>query len=125
MQPYDSLPTGTPITLNNVLFETGSSSLLPESYPTLQELVSFMKNNPEVKVDILGHTDNQGDSAMNMELSQARAEAVVEYLVSKGVERARLKAKGSGAKKPIAPNDSEDGRKKNRRVEFIIHKEQK
>ncbi len=124
MLPYDSLPTGTPIALNNVLFETGCSSLLTESYPTLQELATFMKNNPEVKVDILGHTDNQGDSTMNMNLSRSRAEAVVNYIISNGIDPSRLNATGFGATKPIAGNDSEQGRQKNRRVEIVIIRKQ-
>lgn len=84
---FDSIKSGEAVVLNNVLFETESSMLLHDSYFVLDSVAHYMQNNLSVTAEISGHTDNQGDSAMNMKLSQARAEAVVDYLVSKGIWR--------------------------------------
>lgn len=117
---FDTLNPGSPVVLNDVLFEIGSSVLLPQSFPSLNEVAEFMKSNIGVKVEIRGHTDNQGDSAMNMQLSRARAEAVVNYLVGKDIDPLRLTAVGFGDTQPVTDNKNEEGRMKNRRVEFII-----
>jgi len=122
--PYDSLPTGTPIALNNVLFETGSSNLLLESFPSLNEVVVYMNENPDVSIEIRGHTDNQGDSAMNLDLSRSRATSVAYYIRDKGIDNTRLSAVGFGDTLPIADNNTEEGRQKNRRVEIVIIRKQ-
>jgi OOP family OmpA-OmpF porin len=96
--------------------------MLPQSYPELDLVVSFLKANPSVKIELAGHTDNRGIPAQNVKLSQARAEKVKEYLVSKGVEGKRVSGKGYGGAKPIANNEDEETRKLNRRVEFVIKK---
>ena len=86
----------------------------------LDRVINFMNKNPAIKVEIDGHTDSVGSEAYNMRLSQARARAVVEYLVKHGINRDRLVAKGFGEGKPVAPNTTPEGRAKNRRVEFRI-----
>ena len=104
-----------------VLFDTGKSTLKPESDKLLNEIATIMKDHPEVKkVTVEGHTDNVGGAALNRRLSQARANAVMAALVKLGVEKNRLEAKGFGPSRPIAPNDTAEGRDANRRVEFVI-----
>jgi CubicO group peptidase (beta-lactamase class C family)/outer membrane protein OmpA-like peptidoglycan-associated protein len=110
------------IVLKNVLFETGKSTLLKESYEALDTLVKQLQLNKTMKIEICGHTDNVGDSISNQKLSEERAKAVVDYLISKNIDKSRLSYKGFGSEQPIASNDTEEGRKKNRRVEFIILK---
>ncbi len=104
-----------------VFFETGKSAIRPESLGLLDEVAAALKANPDVKrVVIEGHTDSKGAKLKNAKLSQGRAEAVRAYLVEKGVEPARLQAKGFGASRPIADNGTPKGREENRRVEFVI-----
>lgn len=104
-----------------VFFDTGKTTIKPESYSLLDEVAQTLKDHPEVKhVSIEGHTDNVGSSKTNTRLSKGRAEAVRAYLVKKGVPAATLDAKGYGPSKPIADNKTPEGREKNRRVEFMI-----
>jgi OmpA-OmpF porin, OOP family len=110
----------TKFTLDNVHFETAKSILQPSSYAELNEIVEYMKLNPMQVIEIAGHTDNVGQDADNLKLSQARAESVKNYLLKKGVSAARLKAKGYGASQPVSDNDSEEGRQKNRRTEVRL-----
>ena len=119
LQPVE---VGTTVNLNDVLFEQGKTNLLPQSYPELDLVVSFLKSNPRVKIELAGHTDNRGIPAQNVKLSQARVDKVKSYLVSKGVEAKRINGKGYGGMKPVASNDSEESRQLNRRVEFTIKK---
>ena len=119
LQPVE---IGTTVNLNNVLFEQGKTNLLPESYPELDVIVSFLKSNPRVKIELAGHTDNRGIPGQNVKLSQARVDKVKAYLVSKGVEGKRISGKGYGGSKPVASNDTEESRQLNRRVEFTIKK---
>ena len=84
----------------------------------LDEAVSILKENPEVKVEIDGHTDNRGPATYNMNLSERRAKAIMKYFVDKGVEAERFTVKGFGLTKPAASNDTKEGRAKNRRVEL-------
>lgn len=116
------LEVGTTVNLKNVLFEQGKTMLLSESYPELDLVVSFLKRNSNVKIELAGHTDNRGIPAQNVKLSQARVDKVKEYMISKGIDRKRITGKGYGGSKPIASNDSEETRQLNRRVEFIIRK---
>lgn len=111
---------GETITLSNIFFETDKSTLLSESYPSLDRLVQFMQERPQIRIAIMGHTDNVGTDQYNTNLSDARAKAVAEYLRSKSIDAARFTAKGFGESKPIATNDTEEGRQQNRRVEFTI-----
>lgn len=104
-----------------IYFETGKSRLLPQSNQMLDVVAEFLKKHPELKrVLIEGHTDSTGPMALNMNLSQARAESVRRYLISKKVSASRLSAKGYGPTRPVASNDTPEGREKNRRVEFTI-----
>jgi outer membrane protein OmpA-like peptidoglycan-associated protein len=106
-----------------IFFEFGKARILPVSYPLLDEIARVMIENPDLVVEVQGHTDNKGSYNFNMKLSQDRANAVREYLIKKGVEPERLKAVGYGPTKPIADNSTEEGRAKNRRVEFVIIKQ--
>jgi OmpA-OmpF porin, OOP family len=110
----------TKFTLDNVHFETAKSILQPSSYAELNEIVEYMKLNPQQVIEIAGHTDNVGQDADNLKLSQARAESVKNYLIKKGVAAARLKAKGYGATQPVADNSTDEGRQKNRRTEVRL-----
>jgi outer membrane protein OmpA-like peptidoglycan-associated protein len=105
---------------NNIEFETGKAILRETCFDELNELVELMNKKPEWKLLIEGHTDNVGKPAANLKLSQDRAQALVNYLVSKGINKARLIAKGYGDKKPIASNKTPEGRAKNRRVEMKV-----
>ncbi|RXK87419.1 flagellar motor protein MotB [Filimonas effusa] len=114
--------------LRNVYYEFAKADIRPESFASLDDVVDFLKKNTDVKAEIGGHTDNKGSDELNLRLSEARAVNVVNYLVSKGIEKNRLIAKGYGATQPIAPNVNEDGsdnpegREKNRRTEMKILK---
>ncbi len=104
-----------------VFFDTGKATIQQRSYGLLDDVAAALKDHPEVqKVIIEGHTDNKGGAAKNLALSKARAESVRKYLVTKGVEKKRLAARGFGAKRPVADNKTEAGREENRRVEFVI-----
>ncbi len=121
----DSLFIDSTFRMENVFYDYDKASLKPESGAELEKLINLMKDNPSIDVEIAAHTDGKGDDAYNMNLSQQRAEAVVQYLISSGIERSRLTAKGYGETKPVAPNtvngkDSEVNRAKNRRTEFRI-----
>lgn len=106
--------------LKNIYFEYDKAVLLPESNKSLNELLEQMNAQPTLKIKIKGHTSTEGDSAYNLKLSQNRAKAVRAYLVKNGVEAPRIQYQGYGETVPIGPNDSEDNRAINRRVEFEI-----
>ncbi|MBA4849721.1 OmpA family protein [Emticicia sp. BO119] len=108
--------------LDKVYFNTGESGLLPESFEQLNGLLKMMKNSPTMTIIIEGHTDNIGDPGQNKRLSLERAFNVREYLISKGIAGKRIQFKGYGDTKPIADNATEEGKKLNRRVEFVILK---
>lgn len=119
LQPVE---IGTTVNLKDVLFEQGKTNLLSQSYPELDLVVSFLKANPKVRIELSGHTDNRGIPSQNVKLSQARVDKVKAYLVTKGIEGRRVTGKGYGGSKPIASNDTEETRQFNRRVEFTIKK---
>ncbi len=100
-------------------FETGRSDIKPESQPIIDQLSTMLKQNPTLKISIEGHTDNVGSDIANQQLSESRAKSVMNALVSNGIEVSRLKYKGWGQSKPIADNNTEEGRAKNRRVEIL------
>ena len=104
---------------NNILFETAKATLKPESMDEIQKVAEYMKKNPSVRFEVQGHTDNQGSDAVNDPLSQQRAEAVVKALEGLGVDGFNLRAVGKGSHEPVADNKTDEGRAKNRRVEFI------
>jgi OOP family OmpA-OmpF porin len=101
-----------------VLFDFDSAEVKSEAFPMLDEAISILKKNSEMKVEIDGHTDNRGPAAYNMKLSERRAKSIMQYFVDQGVEAERLTTKGFGFTKPAASNDTKQGRAKNRRVEF-------
>lgn len=112
---------GTSKTLRNIFYEFGKATFTTASYEELNKMVSFLEANPKVNVEIAGHTDNVGAAAYNKNLSQIRANKVVDYLTGKGIDRRRLDAVGYGEERPIVSNDDEVmGREINRRVEFIV-----
>jgi outer membrane protein OmpA-like peptidoglycan-associated protein len=111
---------------DKVYFDTGKSKIQPRSFPLLNQIARILIEHPDVKrVVVEGHTDSQGSAAANRALSQARAEAVKKYLVQRGVEAARLEARGYGPDRPVADNGTAAGREQNRRVEFVIATEEK
>ncbi len=110
-------------TLDNVYFDTGKSTLRPESFKELNELVEFMKLKKSLVIEIAGHTDNVGKPDANVKLSNDRANAVRSYLVKNGIDGVRLTAKGYGDASPIASNDTDAGKQKNRRTEVRVLKE--
>ena len=111
---------GQVIVMQNVFFETGSAALLPGSIPELKKLVLTLKSNPNMKIEITGHTDNVGTDDANMTLSEARARKVYDYLITGGIDRSRLTYSGKGETQPIADNNTAEGRRQNRRTEFSV-----
>jgi outer membrane protein OmpA-like peptidoglycan-associated protein len=104
----------------NILFKFASDELLPSSFKPLNEVVSIMNEEKELKLNIEAHADNRGTTERNMMWSERRAKAVAEYFISKGINKERLTYKGYGDTKPLADNATEEGRSKNRRVELYI-----
>jgi OmpA-OmpF porin, OOP family len=103
-----------------IYFDTGKSTIKPESAQAISEIAKLLKGDPSLKVHVVGHTDNEGSVESNIKLSQDRAEAVIQVLVrDHGIAPARLRAYGCGQFAPVASNDSEEGRAKNRRVELV------
>ncbi len=111
---------GEIIRLNNIFFDSGKYDLLSESNAELDKLFKVLKDNKKLIIEIAGHTDAVGADKDNLQLSNNRANAVMNYLISKGVSKERLTAKGYGETKFIASNDTEEGKQLNRRVEFLI-----
>ncbi len=103
-----------------VLFQTGRSRILPESYSILNSVAQVLRDYPSIKVRIEGHTDSQGSDTLNKKLSQERAQAVFDYLVGQGIQGGRMAPEGFGEEKPIDTNRTAEGRANNRRVEFHI-----
>ncbi|MGB9742565.1 MAG: OmpA family protein [bacterium] len=120
---FELVAKGMVLTLKGVYFELGKATLRTESYPALMEAAQIMKENPDIVVEIRGHTCNLGSEDYNRILSEKRAYAVMNFLVQYGgIDPKRLSAKGLGESQPIASNDTEEGRQLNRRVEFVIVK---
>ncbi len=111
---------GKETVLNNIFFDTDKYEIKKISKPELNRIASFLEENPEIKITINGHTDNQGAESYNKELSTKRAQAVYKYLINSGINEQRLKYLGFGQSKPIATNDTQEGRQKNRRIAFEI-----
>ena len=117
-----AIAENTTIELNNLFFDFDKAILKPESGPELDRIVALMKDKPSIEIEIVGHTDNAGPDSYNLKLSERRAKAVVAYLSKKGVAKGRTKAQFFGETKPVETNETEEGREKNRRVEFKILK---
>ena len=120
--PLEPIQEGAAIVLNNVFFDYNQYTLKTTSKMELNKLVALLMSNPNMQVEIGGHTDNKGGKDFNQRLSENRAKAVYEYLISKGIEQARLSYKGYNFSQPVADNATEEGRAKNRRTEFKILK---
>ena len=104
----------------NIYFASGKYTLLSKSFKGLDEVAEIMKENPDTKLEIEGHTDNTGSDVLNQKLSENRAAAVKAYLVKKGVDESRLNSAGFGPSMPVADNKTPAGRQKNRRVEMKL-----
>lgn len=114
------IEVGKSVVLRNIFFDTGKYDLRPESKTELERLESILRENPQIRMEISGHTDNVGSDENNQLLSENRAKAVVEYLIEAGIERARLTYMGYGESQPVASNDTPEGRQENRRTAFKI-----
>jgi outer membrane protein OmpA-like peptidoglycan-associated protein len=116
------IEVGETVKLNNVFFEAGLAVLKPESFPELDRLVRILEENPGIYIELAGHTDAKGSAETLMKLSKDRVDAVKAYLVKKNISGDRITGQGYGATKPVAPSDTEENSKLNRRVEFKIMK---
>ena len=109
--------------VDDILFEHASADLKEDSEPVLDRLANLLKDRPEIRIEVQGHTDNTGTPTQNMALSEARARSVIVSLISRGIAAERVASKGFGESQPVAPNNTEEGRAKNRRVEIKIIRE--
>ena len=114
------MESGAKMVIDNILFNTGKATLMPESFASLNKLVTLLRENPGVKIEVSGHTDNTGSAATNKTLSKNRALTVRNYLISQGIAGERVSYEGYGFDRPIEPNNTEAGRAANRRVEIEI-----
>ena len=105
--------------LQQIHFQTGKAVIRPESLPIVDAVAEVMQQNPKLKIEVQGHTDNKGAKKMNKDLSEKRAASVMAALVARGIDRTRLRSHGYGMERPIVPNDTEQNRALNRRVQFI------
>jgi outer membrane protein OmpA-like peptidoglycan-associated protein len=127
VDPSDDVPkkeelkveVGQAIVLDGIVFASGSAEINPASEGILEKAYNTLALNPEIEVEIQGHTDNSGRKAANVKLSQRRADAVKAYLVAKGIDGARIKTRGFGPEKPLTPNTTPEGKQRNRRIEFF------
>jgi outer membrane protein OmpA-like peptidoglycan-associated protein len=116
---YKRPPVRAPFVLKGVHFDTGTAVVRDESASRLDLVVDFMKRRKSAVVEISGHTDNVGNAKKNKALSLKRAQACRDYLIYKGIEGSRITAVGFGGERPVAPNDSDDNRQLNRRIEVV------
>jgi len=116
---YDRVMQDGKIVANGIRFDVGKASLRPESMGIINEVADLMEEHSDLKFSIEGHTDSDGDEALNMELSQKRAESVMKEMIQLGIAEDRLQAKGWGESKPLTGNASPEDKATNRRVEFV------
>jgi outer membrane protein OmpA-like peptidoglycan-associated protein len=128
LNPADDVPpkkeelkveVGAAIVLEGIVFNTGKADITPESAEKIEKAYNTLAGNPAIEVEIRGYTDNVGKPASNVKLSAARAKAVREYLIKKGIDGKRITSKGFGQEHPIAPNTTPEGKQQNRRIEFF------
>lgn len=117
---FADLKLNQAIQLDKVYFDQSSFVLRAESFPQLDKLAKTLATSPKLKIEIAGHTDNVGDRRLNQALSENRAKVIANYLVRRQIAENRLRHAGYGDSRPAAPNDSEDNKRKNRRVEFVV-----
>jgi outer membrane protein OmpA-like peptidoglycan-associated protein len=117
---FDNLKVNDVIKLDRIYFDQSSFILRSESYQQLEDLYKALKENPTIKIEIAGHTDNVGNAKLNKLLSENRAKVIHNYLIGKGIDSQRLSYVGYGQTKPVSPNDTEENKSKNRRVECIV-----
>lgn len=122
MFDQQSIKVGQAVQLNNILFDQGKADLRQESKVELEKIVILMKENPTSEIELSGHTSSEGDPAFNRSLSYRRVKSCKDYIVEKGIDTARIIAVGYGPDRPIAPNDNEANRARNRRVEMRVVK---
>lgn len=122
----DAPPSRVQVTATQIVikerieFATGKATILPSSFPVLDDVATVLRDSPNLRVEIAGHTDAVGDDLANQRLSKARAEAVYEFLFNRGIAGYRMVTVGYGESRPVDSNDTEEGRQRNRRVEFVI-----
>ena len=105
--------------LQQIHFAYNKSTIRPESYPVVDAVAEIMKQNPKIRIEVQGHTDNRGNKRYNQQLSEKRADAVMQALIARGIDRARLRSRGYGMDRPLVPNDTDQNRALNRRSQFI------
>ena len=118
--PMERIVVGSRVILENIFFESDSHQLLPASLSELNKVHEFLNHHSAIGIEISGHTDSTGSAEHNQKLSEQRAQAVVDFLMEKGIAEQRLKAEGYGDRNPVAENSTEEGRAKNRRTELRI-----
>ena len=111
---------GEAIVLQNLYFAVDKTDVLPSSQAALDELYTFLAENPDVRIRIVGHTDNTASEQYNLKLSKGRAQAVAQQMIIRGIDPSRLETEGKGMSEPVADNSTSEGRQQNRRVEFIV-----
>ena len=116
----DRIEIGSTVRLDNIFFDFDKATLRPESMTELNMVVDFLKSNPSVKIEIAGHTDSKGSDEYNLALSDGRAGAVRAYLLENWIEPDRVTSNGYGESKPVDTNETDEGRQRNRRVEFTV-----
>ena len=114
------LAVGSSLVLKNLRFESGSSLLSDGFQPDLDPIIEALRNQPDLRVRIVGHTDNTGNPKSNLHLSEARAQAVLEYFANAGLSRERFETEGRGETEPLMSNDTPEGKAANRRTELIV-----
>jgi len=119
VQLYDRFLTDGKIVANGIKFDSGKATLKPESMGVINEIAKLMKEHPEINFSIEGHTDSDGDAQFNINLSDQRANAVMNELIAQGIESKRMVSKGFGEDVPVADNGTPEGKANNRRVEFV------
>lgn len=119
-QEQPTFSVGSTFVLKDIFFEFDKSTILQQSFFELMRLITLLNTYPDMQIEVGGHTDSKGSDSYNQRLSESRAKAVADYLISKGISERRLQYRGYGKSKPIDTNETEEGRARNRRVEFII-----
>nr|PID60784.1 MAG: hypothetical protein CR986_03440 [Ignavibacteriota bacterium] len=119
---YDRVMQDGKIIANGIRFDVGKTTLKPESMGPINKIYKLMNKKPDLKFSVEGHTDSDGNDAANQTLSEGRAKVVMDKLVEMGISKDRLNSKGWGESKPIAGNDTPEGKANNRRVEFVLVK---